>query len=148
MIDGSTKRQLFPAASLGILTTVFVLLIGAMNNFNVGLNDFWGLLYYADQLTLAEPMSLYNGFFPIGYALILKLLPEGWETVGAYSLSALFAGLLVAVSGRIAGASHGFWAMLGACTLVLMAPIVFQYANVPGPDIGTAALTALAVWFL
>ena len=59
--------------------------------FYVDLNDFWGNLFAAEQLDPREPASLHNGFYPIGYLLLLRGLALGDPVVGASLVNVLLA---------------------------------------------------------
>ena len=65
--------------------------------FYVELNDFWGNLFAAEQLDLRQPASLHNGFYPIGYLLLLRVLALGDPVVGA-GLANVALGVLLTVS--------------------------------------------------
>lgn len=132
----------------GSFMASIVLSIGAMTDFYVFLNDFWGIYFYASNMSLAEPQSLYNGFFPIGYPLIVKYIPAGLLLPGAYLLNAIFIGILITTSALLVGKAYGYLAASIVAALIALYPLYFRYANTLGPDIGTAALTGCAVWLL
>ena len=99
-------------------------------------------------MSISEPQSLYNGFFPVGYAALLKVFPHGSEMLFAYVLNALFTGVLAAATALLLGASHGRIAAVAGFLPIVFQPLLFRYANTCGPDWGTAALSGLAVWLL
>jgi hypothetical protein len=132
-------------AAFFVVATGITLLVGWHTRFHVTENDFWSVLYYGERISLAEPESLYNGFFPIGYAALIGQFPERQAVELAYVLNALLAGLLVASIADLVAATRSLPATVLAFAGILAAPLVFQYANTVGPDIGAAAFTALAV---
>jgi hypothetical protein len=110
--------------------------------------DFWTILYYGRHMTLSEPESLYNGFYPIGYAFLIGQLPFTYILPLAYILNALLAGFFTASVSTLVAASRSFPAILIACFSSVAAPFVFNTANTLSPDIGSVAFTAFAIFLL
>lgn len=125
----------------------FLLVLGAgiATGFHVGLNDFWGLLYYGRSLDQAPPESLYNAFYPVGYAALLHFAPDGRGILAAYLMNALGLALLVGSVGWWLGETYGPKVAVVAALAVCAVPVLFQNAVTPGPDMAAAGLTALAV---
>lgn len=121
---------------------------GWQTRFHVTENDFWSVLYYGQRMSLAQPESLYNGFFPVGYAALLGRFPAQQAVELAYVLNALLTGLLVAAVAGLVAATRSVPAALLAFAGMLAAPPVFQYTHTVGPDIGAAAFTTVAVHLL
>ena len=71
----TVKRNYWSIAFIAYLLIygVFSLLIGLYINFHVSVNDFWGNLYMAEHLDITNLESFYNGFYPLGYAVYLKI---------------------------------------------------------------------------
>lgn len=131
------------------LSLILFGIVAALLRFPVIENDFWGVLYYGQHLTWADKASLYNGFFPIGYAFLLRLLPYEQVIPWAFLFNLLF-GALFAASVTCLVASFDrrtVWAA-AAFALAVSYPTVFRYSLVIGADMGAASLAMLAVFFL
>jgi len=124
------------------------LLAGYQTRFHVTENDFWSVLYYGRHLSWSQLESLYNGFFPIGYAFLIGQLPYAYAIQLSYLINALLAGILVASIGDLVASTRSILATLLALTAAITSPLIFHYANTVGPDIGCAAFTSLAVYLL
>jgi hypothetical protein len=130
------------------LVAAFFLVIKLRTRFFVGQNDFWSLLFYARHLSWSEKASLYNGFYPIGYALLLRFFPYSYVIQLASLTNALFAGLLGASVFGLVWSTRRLGASIFALLLTVLFPLAFQYSTYLVPDIGSAALTAWAVFLL
>jgi hypothetical protein len=124
------------------------LALGFYTQFHVASNDFWNILYYGRRMTLAEPESLYNGFFPFGYAFLIGQLPFTYVLPLAYVVNALLAGLFAASVSTLVAAARSTFATGIAFFASLAAPFIFQNANTLSPDIGSVAFTAFAIFLL
>ncbi|MCQ3939168.1 MAG: hypothetical protein DPW18_19295 [Chloroflexi bacterium] len=122
--------------------------IGNSIQFHALSNDYWNILYYGRRMTLAQPESLYNGFYPFGYAFLIGQMPFTYVLPLSYLLNALLAGLLVASVSTLVSCARSVPATLVAFYSSIAAPFVFQNANTLSPDIGAAAFTAFAVFLL
>ncbi len=111
-------------------------------------NDFWNILYYGRRMTLAEPESLYNGFFPFGYAFLVGQFPFTYVLPLAWLLNALLSGLFTASVSTLIAYTRSFPATLVAFFCSLAAPFAFQNTNTLGPDIGSLAFTSFAIFLL
>ena len=116
--------------------------------FQVDHNDFWGIAFYAGHLSLSDPASLHNGFYPIGYPAMLRAFGGASDLVRAVALNAVLAAALVLVAARLGRELGGRLATGITVLLVILYPLVFRYATVPGPDIGAAAFCCLAALLL
>jgi hypothetical protein len=123
-------------------------LSGFFSGFHVSSNDFWTLLYYGRHMTWEYKESLYNGFYPFGYAFLVGQLPYTYAIQLSYLLNALLSGLFAASVSALVSQRRFLPATLLACVLSLTQPLVHQYSNTPGPDIGTAAFPAFAIYLL
>jgi hypothetical protein len=141
------SRTIFPVAfCLGVI--VF-LASSYYINFQVVLNDFWGVLYYSRHLSLSEPASLYNGFFPIGYPFLLHFIPYSYVVFFAFALNILFSGLFLGwISNLIYMLRKSIWGAVFVFWVTLLYPLFFQYSVTTSPDIGAAALSIGGVYFL
>jgi hypothetical protein len=130
-----------------ILTTAIVIGVGIFNQFYVRLNDFWGLVYFAENLQWKEKASLYNGLFPIGYPLLLRLLPYDSIAYFAFLANSFFAALAIAALSSIVATSGNYLGTAVAFVTALTYPAL-RYAGLQGPDIGCIAFICIAVWLL
>jgi len=143
-----TGRSLHLFLVFAAAGALFFVLCGVWSRFHARLADFWIVLHYARGMRWAEPASWYCGFYPIGYALFLRLFPEHSVVFWAYILNAILAGLAVAAVAMLVAAAAGRrWGIAGFVA-GLSHPLVFVFANTPGADIGAAAFTSLAVYLL
>ena len=131
-----------------VLGTGFTFALGGYIQFHVASNDFWNILYYGRRMTLAEPESLYNGFFPFGYAFLIGQLPFTYLLPLSYLLNALLAGLFAASVSTMVISTRSFFATAIAFFASIAAPYVFKNANTLSPDIGSVAFTAFAIFLL
>lgn len=143
----SGARRAIAVPLYAAVYTLGALLIGVTTRFGVPLNDFWGNWLLAEFLDGRDPASFYNGFFPIGYTLFLRLLGAlGDARVGAWIANALFGGLLLLVIGglatRMVGRRWGWVAVVAAS----LHPLLFGYVLTPGPDIGCVTFAAWGGW--
>ena len=142
------QRQDFIFVAIFIFGAGVTLLSGLYTNFHVAGNDFWGVLYYGRHINLEQKESFYNGFFPIGYAFLIGQFPYAYAVQLAYLTNALLAGLFVASVSSLVAASRSIPATIFALVTSVTAPIVFIYSNTVGPDLGTAAFSAFAIYLL
>lgn len=145
-------RLLGPRYKLFLLFFAFgaglVSLVGWLTQFHALGNDYWNILYYGRHMTLSQPESLYNGFYPFGYPLLIGQMPFTYVLPLSYALNALLAGLLVASVSTLISYSDSIPATILAFYSALAAPFVYQNAITLSPDIGAAAFTAFAIFLL
>ena len=122
--------------------------LGRYIQFHALSNDYWNILYYGRSMSLSQPESLYNGFYPFGYALLIGQMPFTYVLPLSYLLNALLTGLLVASVSTLISYTRSIPATVVAFYSSIAAPFVFQNANTLSPDIGAAAFTAFAVFLL
>ncbi|MBC7939431.1 MAG: hypothetical protein H7Z19_06635 [Chitinophagaceae bacterium] len=146
----AASKRLEARAFIGAAVVSLALLSWAAQyiQFHVGLNDFWGTVFYAKHMRWSDPASLHNGFFPIGYALLLKAFP--YESIAPYALFAtgIFSALAIAASTGLVAAGGTVVGALVAFAVALAYPPLLTYANIPGPDMGCVAFVSVAVWVL
>lgn len=141
-------------SSLGWFLAFFIsglaltLWLGSVIQFHAISNDFWNILYYGRKMSLYEPVSLYNGFYPFGYALLIGQLPLTYVMPLAYGINALLAGLYVAAAAGLVFCSNSKTAAAVAFLAALAAPYVFKSANTLSPDMGSLAFTAFAIFLM
>ena len=124
------------------------LALGRYVQFHALSNDYWNILYYGRSMSLSQPESLYNGFYPFGYALLIGQMPFTYVLSLSYLLNALLTGLLVASVSTLISHTRSVPATVVAFYSSIAAPFVFQNANTLSPDIGASAFTAFAVFLL
>lgn len=122
--------------------------IGWLTQFHALSNDYWNILYYGRNMSLAQPESLYNGFYPFGYAFLIGQMPFTYVLPLSYLLNALLSGLFIASVSTLVAYTDNIPATVVAFYSSIAAPFVFQNANTLSPDIGSAAFTAFAVFLL
>jgi len=146
-LSDKTDQYIF---SLNFVIAIAIYTVsGFFIRFQMALNDFWGVLFYAKHLSLAEPASLYNGFFPIGYAFILSFIPYGYVTYFAYALNIVCAALFVGcLSVFFFTMKRSVWGVIPIFIVTVFYPLVFHYANAVSPDIGTAAFSLSGTYLL
>ena len=79
-----------------VFGTGFTFAIGWPTQFHTLGNDYWNILYYGRNMTLSQPESLYNGFYPFGYAFLIGQMPFTYVLPLSYLLNALLSGLFIA----------------------------------------------------
>lgn len=135
------------------ITLVVVLIVGigavqatfaALSGFPVSLNDFWGNLFIAQHLDLQEPMSFWNGFFPVGYGVILRAF--GTHATTYASLLSILCGLvMLAAIGWLSATTLGPWWSVATVAATSLQPLLFRYSSTPSSDSFCAALFTLGV---
>ncbi len=122
---------------------------GSFIHFQVVLNDFWGVLYYGKHLSIFQPVSLYNGFFPIGYPFLLSFIPDNYVIYYAFALNILFSALFLGwLTSLFYSLDKSRWGVGLVCLAAVLYPLFFQYANTISPDLGAAAFSIGGVYLL
>lgn len=106
------------------------------------LNDFWGLFFAADQLSLADPRTLHNGFFPIGYPLILRMLRSTAVLPTMFGVSVTAAAGTLAVTFLWLARHASPWLAVAAIAILGIEPTFFLHAITTGPDMLSTLLAA------
>lgn len=128
-----------------ILVFIIILLLGWSISWYMQHNDVWGILYYAQKMTFEDFSSLYNKFYPIGYALLLKSAPFDKVELSCHIMNALFVTIIISQISRILSpALNGRWAVILAVFSYFLLPLNFKYAVTPSPDAPAAAFVAFA----
>lgn len=117
--------------------------ISRYTNFYVPLNDFWGNVFMAKHIEFYNPASNYNGFYPIGYGILLSLFSSFNLVIVGFIINILFGIMLIAstaiLSSHILGKTWGIIYMIS----VSFQPLVFHYILTPGSDIGCTTFTTI-----
>ncbi len=115
--------------------SVALLALDLWFGFHIGMNDFWGHHYQAENLNFADPQTLYDGFFPIGYPALLRLAPGDDYIEAGFAIAAAGRLLYVGIFGTVAlWFLPGAWALFAAVALSLV-PRVFENVLTPGADL-------------
>jgi len=125
-----------------------IFFVGWLTQFHALGNDYWNILYYGRHMTLSQPESLYNGFYPSGYPFLIGQMPFTYVLPLSYALNTVLAGLLVASVSTLVSHSDSIPATIIAFYSAVAAPFVYQNAITLSPDIGAAAFTAFAIFLL
>lgn len=132
--------QLIPkrlaGVSIAIFTGLCLLASAWLTNFHIGINDFWGFFFLADQLESNWPQSLYNGLFPIGYITLLRtILNTSRSSIIpiSFAVNFVFASILIYQLWNFANKHlKNNWAWL--CVLIYFTSAeAFYMLHQPGP---------------
>lgn len=127
------------------LVLILILCLGWSVSWYMQHNDVWGILYYAQKMTFEDLSSLYNKFYPIGYALLLKGSPFDKIELSCHIMNALFVTIIIFQISRILSpALTREWAVIVAAFSYFIPPLFFKYAVTPSPDAPAAAFITLA----
>ncbi len=138
---------IFP--SITLLALFIYVLSSLYIRFQVTLNDFWGVLYYARHISLDKPASLYNGFFPIGYPFLLNIFPDPNVIYFAFAINIISAATFVGlVSILFFQLKKSGWGLIAVFCMAVFYPLFFRYANTTSADISTAAFSMGGIYFL
>jgi hypothetical protein len=127
--------------SAGILA-----IIGITINYYPAGNDLWDNHYLGMAMNFSEIQSFYNGFFPIGYSLLLKaLVGNGYPAIAAFYVNVLlFLLMMITMSWLLKKQNlpglFPYWLFM-----FIIFPRSFQYLITPGPDIAALALFTIGV---
>jgi hypothetical protein len=105
-------------------------------------NDFWGLFFLSEHLSLKDTGTLHNGFYPIGYPLLLRILIGPNILVTAFAVSVIAAALVLAVQMHFLSRHLSPWIAVACIGALGIHPMFFQHAITAGTDITTVALAA------
>ena len=129
---------------------VVIALVGILTDFHTPLNDFWGNYDLAQRLDPRHLDSFYDGFFPVGYTALLRLLPRfGYPPLSALGINAVLTWLLAfSMLGVFRLRGLGLLPALIAVILVFLFPQVFDYLYTPGADAGAMVLFTVGTYVL
>ena len=131
-----------------LISAGLTFVIGYHVRFHALSNDYWNILYYGRHMNLKEPASLYNGFYPFGYAFIIGQFPFTYILPFSYFLNAVLAGLLTASISTLYLYTRSVPVIIIAFFCSIASPFLFQAAITLSPDIGSASFTVFAVFLL
>ena len=125
-------------ACAALAFAVVIALVGILTNFHTPLNDFWGSHYLSQRLDLRDLGSFYDGFYPVGYTVLLRVLAGcGYPPASALGINVVLTWLLAfSMLGVFRLRGLGVLPSLIAASLVFLFPQVFDYLYTPGADAG------------
>lgn len=129
---------------ISVLSLSTIMVTGYLTHWDVTLNDFWGIWYYGDNLNIREPASLYNGFFPIGYALLISTLLKLSNVMGAYAVNAISYTTLLLTIFSVTSRSIAQPLRLIIAMLIGLHPSILIAYTTLGPDVIAASLIAIS----
>ncbi len=133
-----TPDTIFPAA---VAAWIFGMVgAGWYTGFLAAHNDFWGNVFIAQQMRFGIAESFHNGFFPLGYPLLLKVL----SGLGLLDVTGFLVSLAASVIVLVAAWSLARRLMPGMRALATLAfialhPLCFFYFSTAGVDSGAMA---------
>jgi hypothetical protein len=118
-----------------IAYSLSLLVLDVWFGFHVGMNDFWCHYYQAENLDIANPQTLYDGFFPIGYPAMLRLMPGEDFIEAGFVIASASRVLYLGAFGMVAlWFLPGAWALAATVALSLV-PRIFENVLTPGADL-------------
>ncbi len=124
--------------AIWLYATVYSVALVALDvwfGFHIGMNDFWGHYYQAENLDFTNPETLYDGFFPIGYPALLSFVPGDDFIQAGFAIAAAGRILYLGIFGSMAlRFLPGAWAMFATVALSLI-PRIFENVLTPGADL-------------
>lgn len=122
--------------------------VGWSTGFLAAHNDFWGSVFIAQHMDFGVPASFHNGFFPLGYSLLLKvLLGIGSLDRTGFWINHIASLVVVAASWNLARHVMPARRALLIPLFIGLHPLCFFYFSTAGVDPGSMAffLSGLAV---
>lgn len=129
---------------------VVIALVGFLTDFHTPLNDFWGNHYLSQRLNPRHLDTLYDGFYPAGYTVLLRLVSRfGYPPCSALGVNAGLTWLLAfSMLGILRLRGLGILPSLTAAILVFLFPQVFEYLYTPGADAGAMVFFTVGTYAL
>jgi hypothetical protein len=129
---------------------VVIALVGILTDFHTPLNDFWGNYDLSQRLDPRHLATFYDGFFPVGYTALIRLLSRfGYPTLAALGINVALTWLLAfAMLGVFRLCALGILSSLVAVILVFLCPQVFYYLYTPGADSGAMVFFTVGTYVL
>ena len=142
----AVKHNAFAALPFAVV----IALVGILTDFHTPLNDFWGNHYLAQRLDARDLNTFYDGFYPVGYTVLLRALPSfGYPACSALGINVVLTWLLAfSMLGVLQLRGLAILPSLTIASLVLLFPQIFQCLNTPGADSGAMALFAVGTYAL
>jgi hypothetical protein len=123
-------------------------LIAYRSHFAILANDAFPLLFQAESLSWSNPRSFYNGFFPVGYPFLLRILllfgRQHIDATGVLFNIALSAGLIWCLMKLMVAQSWSKWWAVLAVTVALFLPEMLRGVLSLRPDYIVTVLATAA----
>ncbi len=142
----AVKHNAFAALPFAVV----IALVGILTDFHTPLNDFWGNHYLAQRLDVRDLSTFYDGFYPVGYTVLLRVLPRfGSPALPALGINVVLTWLLAfSMLGVLRLRGLGVLPSLTIASLVFLFPQVFQCLNTPGADSGAMVFFTVGTYVL
>jgi hypothetical protein len=133
--------SLTPALLLSIAAAGVIAFIGVIIDYYSSIGDIAGNHYLSMIMNFSDIHSFYDGFFPIGYTMLLKLLVgKGFPAATAYYVNVILSFIMMIVTAwYLKKRNLGFLFPAWLCFFILF-PRTFRYQITPGPDTAAMAL--------
>jgi 4-amino-4-deoxy-L-arabinose transferase-like glycosyltransferase len=139
-------RKPFPLIFLLFLFLLASLYVIYLSKGYVLINDYWTLKIAADLLSFSNPESWFNGYFPIGYILFLKVF--GLTIQSAFLFTLLCSIILLYIVFQLAKlVFNSETAALMALGFTFLFPEYSKYLTAPGPYIAFDLLILSSIYF-
>ena len=150
LLRGAVLRAVTWNACAALPFAVVIALVGILTDFHTPLNDFWGNYDLSQRLDPRHLDTFYDGFFPAGYTVLLRLLPRfGYPPLSALGINAVLTWLLAfSMLGVFRLRGLGILPSLTAAILVFLFPQVFDYLYTPGADSGAMVFFTVGTYAL
>jgi hypothetical protein len=127
-----------------------IALVGILTDFHSPLNDFWGNYDLSQRLDLRHLDTFYDGFFPVGYTVLLRLLRgSGFPPLSALGINVALTWLLFfSMLGVLGLRGLGILPSIVATILLFLFPQVFDYLYTPGADSGAMVFFTVGAYVL
>jgi len=149
-LDNSSLRVVAWTALAALSFAVVIAMVGVLTGFYTPLNDFWGNWHLAQKLTLRHWDTFYDGFFPVGYTALLRVL-AGFDFPArpAVAINGVLTWLLTfAMLGGLRLRGLSLFPRLVVSSGVILFPKIFDYLYTPGADAGAMVFFALGSYAL
>ncbi len=149
-MDTSRSRAAAWYAGAALPFAVVIALVGILTDFHTPLNDFWGDHYLSQRLDLRHLSTFYDGFYPVGYTVLLRLLLRfGYPPLSAVVINGVLTWFLVfSMLGVFRLRGLGILPSLIGATFVFLFPQVFEYLYTPGADAGAMVFFTVGAYSL
>ena len=149
-LESSRLEAVARIACAALPFAVVIALVGVLTDFHTPLNDFWGNYDLSQRLDPRHLDTFYDGFFPVGYTVLLRLLTRfGYPPLSAVGINAVLTWLLAfSMLGAFRLRGLGILPSLIAAMLVFLFPQVFDYLYTPGADSGAMVFFTAGAYIL
>jgi hypothetical protein len=149
-LEGSRPEGGWRNACVALPFAVVITLVGILTDSHTPLNDFWGNYDLSQRLDPRHLETFYDGFFPMGYTVLLRLLSGfGYPPQAALGINAVLTWLLAfSMLGVFRLLGLGILPALLAAMLVFIVPQVFDCLYTPGADSGAMVFFTVGTYLL